>query len=134
MMDTRHDPPVGQAASAPRSVLRRWGRRLLGACALLLAAALLLRHNPLDYLFDAGPVAYYQARMAYLYGSEAQRAQLEALLDDQKVTQHEYSAVVFPVFAHTVPDNTSLFPSTEFNKSADILRGELVAAIQRHHR
>lgn len=83
------------------------------------------RFNPLDYVMEAGPAAYYQAKIAYERGTNSARDSILDVTADGKITMHEYSETVFPLFLKSVSDGESVFPSSEQKKSLELLRDDL---------
>ncbi len=102
---------------------------ILGAAAVNVAA-MAIWGNPLMYFMEAGPSAYYQARVAYERGTDKEKATVVASFQDQKITMREYSDSVFPAYAETIPEKGEfVFPAAEKAKSKDQLRAELAKTI-----
>lgn len=95
------------------------------------AAILGIWGNPLLYFWEAGPSAYYQARVAYERGSSRDKAVIAEVMVDEKITMHEYSDKVFPAYMRTpLPGGgESVFPEVESSKTLARLRSELIGAI-----
>ena len=91
----------------------------------------ILRWSPMDYVFEAGGPAYYQAGIAYQRGDAAARDRIAAAFQDQKISMHDYSAVVFPAFLKVARDREELFPTEESNRTQDELRDRLASEISR---
>lgn len=89
--------------------------------------------NPLSYVVEAGASAYYQARVAYTRGNAQGKAAIRGALADGKITQHEYTAVVFPQYLNTVNSGENVFPATEQAKAKEQLRVEALAAAAMPH-
>lgn len=90
----------------------------------------LFHYNPLSYFWEAGAHAYYQARIAYERGDTVERYRLFVAINDGKITLHEYSAVVFPAYLHTVKDSEAVFPPAEMEKGLDTVKREALAVIK----
>lgn len=119
------------AAERPTVARRRDGILYTVAAAAVIFAA--FKWNPLEYVIEAGPVAYYQARLAFVRGDSHAKIELRNALADGKLTMHKYSKVVFPAFVQTVHGGEALFPDEEASKGLDQLRAEARAAILHAH-
>lgn len=106
-------------------------RKVIPVCIFFVAMFYVAgRWNPLEYYFEAPSPAYYQARVAYEFGSLEARHKIKEAIDQGKITMHDYSAVVFPAYAKTLGDDgANLFPDNEAKKSKDQLRNELIAIV-----
>lgn len=94
--------------------------------AVLVAA---IYFNPLSYFADASMASYYQARIAYQRGDGATKSEIIEAFADQKITQNEYSNIIFPAFLKVVNDGEALLPSVEMMKGRDLLICELADAM-----
>lgn len=108
--------------------------RVLGINAMYILLAgvgvfIVLHGNPADSFFDAGNSAYYQARVAYARGSHADKAAIEAVFVDRKISIREYSDTVFPAFLRTVKDGEETLPQAEQKRSVDDLRAHLAQVL-----
>lgn len=90
----------------------------------------LFHYNPPSYFWEAGAHAYYQARIAYERGDDSARHRLLEAANDGRITLHEYSAIVFPAYLHTVKDSETVFPRTEMEKGFDTVKREALAVIK----
>ena len=81
--------------------------------------------SPFDYMLEAGSSAYYQARLAYLRGTDADRRAIKHAFADRKIAMHEYSNIVFPAYLRGVHGTELVFPEQESSKSKEQLRIEL---------
>jgi len=88
-----------------------------------------MRWSPLDHFIEAGPTAYYQARVAYERGGVRERAEVRDALQRGEITSAGYSAHVFPAYLRVVRDGEDLFPPSEQRKSIDQLRAELASVV-----
>ncbi|MCC7684782.1 hypothetical protein [Janthinobacterium sp. FW305-128] len=86
--------------------------------------------SPFDYLLEAGSSAYYQARLAYLRGNNADKQAIKQAFSDRMITMHEYSEVVFPAYLRSVHGAEFAFPEKEKMKSKEQLQAELEAILQ----
>lgn len=103
-----------------------WNSILMG---ITLAAVVIgWFYNPVEYFMEAGPAAYYQARIAYERGADAERESIRHAVSDGKITMREYSDTVFPAYLRTIQTQETPFPIAEQSKSRDQLRGELQVA------
>ena len=103
---------------------------LVATICLVAAVVGLWAWSPFDYVLEAGNSAYYQARIAYTRGNDADRQAIKAAFEDKKITLHEYSDVVFPSYLRGVHAPENLFPVQEQKKSKEQLREELEAVLQ----
>lgn len=118
------------ADSTLKSVIptrRRTTSRFFWVLIAVAAAAYLF--NPLGYVMEAGSSAYYQARMAHLRGDASAKAAIGQALKDGKITQREYSDVVFPLYLKTVNAAEDPFPEIEKAKSKDQQRAQALAVV-----
>ena len=97
---------------------------------LVAAVAVLWAWSPFDYVLEAGNSAYYQARLAYIRGGEADKQAIKAAFSDKKITLREYSDVVFPLYLRGVNAPENLFPAQEQQKSKEQLRNDLAIVLQ----
>ncbi len=86
--------------------------------------------NPVLIFMEAGPSAYYQARIAYGRSDTEGRASIAQAYQDKKISMREYSEKVWPVYVAGAVDRETVFPETEQSKSLDQLKNELSAAVQ----
>ena len=69
---------------------------------IAIASGITIAVDPLSYFTEAGSAAYYQARLAYVRGNAAQRDAVRKAFVDRKISDHEYSKLVFPAFLGVV--------------------------------
>lgn len=100
----------------------------IGAYIAVLCAAGAIFGNPLELIWESGPSAYYQARVAYGRSPEGRAAIAEAF-EDRKITMREYSDLVFPAYLKGVSAPEPAFPDRERAKSMEQLKTELATAI-----
>ena len=103
---------------------------LIAAACLVGIVAGIWVWSPFDDMFEASSSSYYQARLAYIRGSDADRQAIRSVFSDHKITMHEYSKVVFPLYLRGVHTPEYPFPAQEQRKSKDQLRVELEAELQ----
>lgn len=85
---------------------------------------LTFKYNPLQFVMEAGPSAYYQARVALLQGGPGEQYEVSQSLSDGKITQREYSVAVFPAFLRSIPSGAPVFPPSEAGKTLEQQRNE----------
>lgn len=103
---------------------------LISTSSLVAAVAGICIWTPFDYVLEAGSASYYQARLAYLRGSDADQHAIRTIFSDHKITMHEYSNVVFPTYLKSVNAPENPFPIGEQRKSKVQLRAELDAVLE----
>ena len=84
-----------------------------------------MRWSPLDHFIEAGPTAYYQARVAYERGGVRERDDVREALQRGEITSAGYSSHVFSAYLRVVRDGEDLVPPSEQRKSINQLRAEL---------
>ncbi|MYM92457.1 hypothetical protein [Duganella vulcania] len=99
------------------------------AATLVLALLAPMAWNPVDYFWEAGDSAYYQARQVYMRGSEADRHAVVAAFGGKRITVHDYSAVIFPAYIRVVKSGESPYPEAERQKTRGQQRADLVSVI-----
>ncbi|HSY26731.1 MAG TPA: hypothetical protein VK832_04465 [Burkholderiaceae bacterium] len=100
----------------------------LGASAALV---FMFVFDPLAYFTEAGPSAYYQARLAYQRGDVTDREAIRDSLKGGQISTHDYSRFVFPAYVKSAQNGESVFPRDERLKPIAQLRSEAVNVIAR---